>query len=38
MAWSKANGGKDASEWYRHDPLVQKIIEKDGKLGLGAEK
>ena len=38
MAWSKANGGKDASEWYRHDPLVKKIIEKDGKLGLGAKK
>jgi len=33
-AWSKANGGRDASEWYRHDPLVKKIIEKDGKLGI----
>ena len=37
MDWARRNPGKDAGEWYRHDPLVKKIIEKDGKLGLGAE-
>ena len=34
MDWARRNPGKDAGEWYRHDPLVKKIIEKDGKLGI----
>lgn len=40
--WRRANGygrewaekhGKDAEEWYRHDPMVVETIAKDGKLG-----
>ena len=38
-AWAETYGGKPskAKKWYTKDPRVNAIIEKDGKLGLGAE-
>lgn len=40
-AWAEENGlAADADEtgqWFRHDPRVKALIEKDGKLGLGPE-
>jgi hypothetical protein len=37
--WSAMNGvdpkSKAAQQWFRNDPLVKKVIERDGKLGLG---
>ena len=33
-AWAKSHPGKPAGQWFRHDPLVKKIIAKDGKLGI----
>jgi len=38
-AWAAENGAKvgspTANQWFRNDPLVKKIIERDGKLGTG---
>lgn len=38
--WAKANkvtvGSDTAAEWFRHDPTIAKLIDADGKLGLGA--
>jgi len=38
--WAADNGvapdSNEAQQWFRHDPLVRRIIERDGKLGLGA--
>ena len=37
--WAVANGVKlgspTANQWFRNDPLVKKVIERDGKLGTG---
>ena len=33
-SWSKRNSGKDASNWFRDDQLVQEIIAKDGVFGI----
>lgn len=37
--WSKANGvdpkSETAQQWFRNDPAVKRIIERDGKLGTG---
>ncbi len=37
--WSEANGvapdSAEASQWFRNDPQVKKLIQKDGKLGTG---
>jgi hypothetical protein len=37
--WAEANDvdpdSETASKWFRHDPRVEKLIERDGKLGLG---
>jgi len=37
--WADANGvdvkSKTAQQWFRNDPAVKKVIERDGKLGLG---
>ena len=39
--WAEANGfepdGPEAKQWFRHDPKIKAVIEKDGVLGLGAE-
>ncbi len=39
--WAEANGfrpdGPEAKQWFRHDPRVKAVIERDGVLGLGAE-
>ncbi len=39
--WAEANGfqpnGPEAKQWFRHDPRVKAVIEKDGILGLGPE-
>ena len=32
--WSKANGGKDASQWFRNDATIAAIIKKDGVFGI----
>lgn len=36
--WAEANGvepkSKTAQQWFRNDPAVQRIIERDGKLGI----
>lgn len=32
--WSKANGGKDGSKWFRNDATVKALIEKDGVFGI----
>jgi hypothetical protein len=37
--WAAANGvepkNKTAQQWFRNDPAVTKVIERDGKLGTG---
>jgi hypothetical protein len=37
--WAEANGVDPKSEtsqqWFRNDPIVKTIIERDGKLGTG---
>ena len=37
--WAAANGvdpmSKTAQKWFRHDPAVVEVIERDGKLGTG---
>lgn len=37
--WADANGvdakSKTAQQWFRNDPAVVKVIERDGKLGTG---
>ncbi len=39
--WTEANGftagGKEAKQWFRHDPKVKAEIAADGVLGLGAK-
>ncbi len=39
--WAKANnvapGGAEAKQWFRNDPTVVDLIERQGKLGLGPE-
>ncbi len=39
-AWAAEYGGKPkkAKRWYKKDPRVKAIIERDGALGLGLEK
>jgi hypothetical protein len=32
--WSKANGGKDSSDWFRNDTRIKEILAKDGILGI----
>ncbi len=32
--WSKANGGKNSGQWFRTDPVVARIIKKDGVFGI----
>ena len=32
--WSKANGGKDGSQWFRSDATIKKLIAKDGVFGI----
>ena len=32
--WAKANPGKDAGQWFRHDKLVKELVAKDGVLGI----
>lgn len=40
--WAAENGtapGSDkAQQWFRNDPAVKRIIGRDGKLGLGADR
>lgn len=40
-AWARENGypadAKEANQWFRHDPRVKALIDKQGKLGLGPE-
>lgn len=37
--WAKRNGidpdSKKAERWFEHDPVIQSVIARDGKLGLG---
>lgn len=37
--WADENGvapdSKEAEQWFRHDPRIERLIEQDGKLGLG---
>ena len=37
--WAEANGvgakSKTAQQWFRNDPAVIRVIERDGKLGTG---
>ncbi len=39
--WAEANGfrpgGPEAKQWFRHDPRIKAVIERDGVLGLGPE-
>jgi hypothetical protein len=39
--WAEDHGvaadSQTAKQWFRHDPKIKEIIEKDGKLGLGPE-
>lgn len=39
--WAVRNGlapdAKEANQWFRHDPRVMRLIERDGYLGLGKE-
>ena len=39
--WAEANGfqpnGPEAKQWFRHDPRINAVIERDGILGLGPE-
>ena len=39
-SWAAEYGGKPrkAKRWYRKDPRIKTIIERDGYLGLGLEK
>ena len=39
-AWAATYGGKPrkAKRWYRKDPRIKAIIERDGYLGMGPEK
>ncbi len=39
-AWAAEYGGKPkkAKRWYRKDPRIRTIIERDGYLGLGLEQ
>ena len=32
--WAKKHGRKDASNWFREDPQVRRIIKKDGVFGI----
>ena len=32
--WSKRNGGKKSNHWFKHDPFVLELVEKDGVLGI----
>lgn len=38
-AWAAANGAAadspEARQWFRHDPRVRQVIERDGRLGTG---
>lgn len=40
-AWAEENGlvadADETGQWFRHDPRVKALVEKDGKLGLGPE-
>ena len=40
--WAESNGvdpaGKEKNTWFRRDPRVKEIIERDGFLGLGEEE
>ena len=40
--WAEMNGfdpaGKEKNSWFRRDPRVKEIIERDGFLGLGPEE
>jgi len=39
--WAAANGvdpkSQAAAKWFRNDPRVKKLIEENGKLGIGVE-
>ena len=39
--WAAANGfdagGKEAKQWFRHDPKVKEILAQGGVLGLGPD-
>ena len=39
--WAKRYGfdpaGKEAKQWFRHDPTVGALIERDGVFGLGLD-
>lgn len=32
--WSKANGGKPADEWFRHDAQIKAALKEGGVLGI----
>jgi len=32
--WAKANPGKKASQWFRHDKRIKEALAKDGVLGV----
>ncbi len=32
--WAKRNPGKDAAQWYKHDPLVKQTLAADGVFGI----
>ena len=32
--WGKAHKGKPAGQWFRHDPLIKKLIKEQGILGI----
>ncbi len=40
--WADRNGvdpaGKKPKQWFRHDPRIKMLIERDGFLGLGPEE
>ena len=38
-AWAETNdsSSRKAKKWYTRDPRVETILERDGKLGIGAE-
>ncbi|WP_161958818.1 hypothetical protein [Ferruginivarius sediminum] len=39
--WAEENGvepdSQEAKQWFRNDPRIQELIQRDGKLGLGPE-
>lgn len=39
--WAEEHGvaadSEEAKKWFRHDPRIERLIERDGKLGLGPE-